>query len=191
MSFTRAYKNLKTQVETKLEKVKHLSELSEKKNIEFIKLFTNQIKELETSLKTLKSELKNLGIEVKQIEKTLKEGKDVLVIEDFSDLVKIPSKEINFKDLALLLVLEKPVVEIKEIIYQKIKSKYLPIESWSDEKIQEVFSNTKEFPKVKDIYLKLPKSYKPKSIPKKREEAIKKIIEFKRKNQAGFIIDKV
>jgi hypothetical protein len=191
MTFTQAYNDLKKQVEIKQEQVKNLNKLFEKKNIDFIKLFTNQIKELEISTKNLKLELKNLNIEAKQIEKTLKEGKDVLSVVDFSDIVSISDEKLTFKDLALLLVLEKPVVELKEIIYKKIRSKYLPIESWSDEKIQEVFSNIKDFPKVKDIYLKLPKSYKPKPIPKKREEAIKKIIEIKRKNQAGFIIDKV
>ena len=82
-------------------------------------------------------------------------------------------------------------MEWKGIISKKIQSKYLPIESWTDEKISQEFSNSSLYPTNKDIFSKLPKAYKLKSTPKKREEVIKKITEHVNKLRSGYIIDKV
>ncbi|HNF16968.1 MAG TPA: hypothetical protein PK453_25155 [Leptospiraceae bacterium] len=191
MEYTHSIKDLKKLILSQIQLAAELNQLSEKKDILFTKAVVSKIKEIELYIKKLKLELKNLNLESKQIEKVLKEGKDVLSIKDFADTVPIQTEKLTFKDLALLLILHKPVVEIKELVHSKIRSKYLPIESWSEEKIAEVFSDLKEFPSNKDIYYKLPKVYKPKSVPKKRQDVINKIIEVQRKTRAGYIADKI
>ena len=82
-------------------------------------------------------------------------------------------------------------MEWKGIISKKIQSKYLPIEFWTDEKISQEFSNSSLYPTNKDIFSKLPKAYKLKSTPNKREEVINKIIEHVNKLRSGYNIDKV
>jgi len=60
----------------------------------------------------------------------------------------------------------------------------LPIYSFNEK-------HYKKIPANKDIFSKLPKAYKLKSTPKKREEVIKKITEHVNKLRSGYIIDKV
>ena len=62
---------------------------------------------------------------------------------------------------------------------------------WTDEKISQEFSNSSLYPTNKDIFSKLPKAYKLKSTPKKREEVIKIIIEHVNKIRSSYIINKV
>jgi hypothetical protein len=151
---------------------------------------SNKIKEFESVIKKLKTEIKSINVEAKQIAKALNEGKGVIEPNDFSDLIP-NSSSMSLKDLSYTMALEMPVVEWKGIISRKIQSKYLPIESWTDEKISQEFSNSSLYPTNKDIFSKLPKAYKLKSTPKKREEVIKKIIEHVNKLRSGYIIDKV
>jgi hypothetical protein len=193
MEYSQAIKNLKTNIQKIKEGVEILDKNSSRKSISFIQEFTQNIKELESNAKKLKLDLKGIGIESKQIEKELKDAKGVLTHQDFSDLL---SKELiasnpTYKELALLLVLEKPVIELKGIIAKKIKSKYLPIESWSEENIFKEFADTSKYPTNKDIFFKLPKEYKPKSLPKKREDVIKKLVEVVNKTRSGYIMEKV
>ena len=190
MSFSHSIKNIQEIIDSKKNQITQINLIIQNKGTQFQKDFSAKIKEIETSIKLLKQELKNINIEAKQIAKVLNEGKDILVLNDFSDYLSISSIK-NFKDLSYNMALEKPVVDWKTIISKKIQSKYLPLELWTDEKIQEVLSDTLNFPTSKDIYSKLPKSYKPKNIPKKREDVIRNIINHVNKVRSGYIIDKV
>ncbi len=193
MEYSQAIKNLKTNILKIKEGLDILDKNSNRKSISFIQEITNNIKELESNAKKIKLDLKSIGIESKQIEKELKDAKGILSFQDFADL--LPKELINSnhsnKELALLLVLEKPVIELKGIIAKKIKSKYLPIESWEEERIFKEFADTNKYPANKDIFTKLPKEYKPKSLPKKREDVIKKLVEVVKKTRSGYIMEKV
>ena len=186
-------KNLKTNILKIKEGLDILDKSSNRKSTSFIQEITKSIKDFEFNTKKLKLDLKSIGIESKQIEKELKDAKGILTQQDFVDLLStelINSNPSN-KELALLLVLEKPVIELKGIIAKKIKSKYLPIESWEEERIFKEFADTDKYPANKDIFTKLPKEYKPKSLPKKREDVIKKLVEIVKNTRSGYIMEKV
>ena len=193
MEYSQAIKNLKTNILKIKEGLDILDKNSNRKSISFIQEITKSIKDLEFIAKKLKLDLKSIGIESKQIEKELKDAKGILTQQDFVDLLStelINSNPSN-KELALLLVLEKPVIELKGIIAKKIKNKYIPIESWSEENIFKEFTDTNKYPTSKDIFTKLPKEYKPKSLPKKREDIIKKLVEIVKNTRSGYIMEKV
>jgi hypothetical protein len=193
MEYSQAVKNLKTNVLKIKEGTNALDKNSNRKSISFIQEITNNIKELESNTKKIKLDLKSIGIESKQIEKELKDAKGILSYQDFSDLLskELINSNLSNKELSILLVLEKPVIELKGIIAKKIKSKYLPIESWNEDRIFKEFTDTSKYPASKDIFAKLPKEYKPKSLPKKREDVIKKLVEIVNKTRSGYIMEKV
>jgi hypothetical protein len=191
MNYSHSIKELSNIINQNKEINIELNKLIENKTNHFQKDFLEQIKKLESSLKKMKSEYKNIILESKQIEKSLNDGKGIIEPEDFNDYISSDSKKMNIKELAYKMALQKPVVEWKSIISKKIQSKFLPLESWTDQKIYEVLSNTIEFPSNKDIFSKLPKSYKPKSLPKKRDDVIKKIIDHVNQTRSGYIVDKI
>jgi hypothetical protein len=190
MAFTHSIKNITETINANKNKFYEMENIIQAKGNNFSIDITNKLKEFESIIKKLKAEIKSINVEVKQITKALNEGKGILDPNDFSDLIA-NSSSMSIKDLSLRMALEKPVVEWKGIISKKIQGKFLPIESWADEKIVEEFSNSSLYPTNKDIFSKLPKAYKPKTLPKKREDVIKKIIEHANKLRSGFIIDKV
>ncbi|MBK7056407.1 MAG: hypothetical protein IPH52_15440 [Leptospiraceae bacterium] len=129
MEYSQAIKNLKTNILKIKEGLDILDKSSNRKSTSFIQEITKSIKDFEFNTKKLKLDLKSIGIESKQIEKELKDAKGILTQQDFVDLLStelINSNPSN-KELALLLVLEKPVIELKGIIAKKIKSKYLQL----------------------------------------------------------------
>lgn len=193
MEFSQAFKNLKIDSLKIKEEADLLNRILHYKHKNILNEINKSIKNLESIAKKLKLESKKISIESKQIENELKEAKEQLNQHDFIDLLSrntINSQLAN-KELATLLVLEKPVIELKGIIAKKIKSKYLPIESWDEDKIVKEFLDLNKYPKNKDIFSKLPKEYKPKSISKKREDVIKKIISIVKKTKSGYIMEKV
>lgn len=193
MEFSQAIKNIKINIDSIIKILEYTNKLIINKPISFPSDISKSIKDIDSITKKTKAEIKNINIEAKQIEKELKDAKGVLSHEDFSDIIyggRLNS-DLSNKDLALLLILEKPVIELKGIIAKKIKEKYLPIESWDDSRIFEEFNNTHKYPINKDIFKNLPKEYKPKTLPKKREDVIKKLIEVVNKTRSGYIAEKI
>jgi hypothetical protein len=190
MGFTHSVQNIQETINANKNKFSEMELIIQTKGNSFSKDLTNKIKEFESIIKSLKGQIKSINVEAKQIAKALNEGKGVIEPNDFSDLIP-NSSSMSLKDLSYTMALEKPVVEWKGIISKKVQSKYLPIESWTDEKIIQEFSDSSLYPTNKDIFSKLPKAYKLKSTPKKREDVIKKIIEHVNKLRSGYIINKV
>ena len=156
-------------------------------NLESINIF---ITETEEHLKNLKNELKIFKSNLKVISTEIKNYSGILNGNDFQEFSSVNPSD-NLLDISVKLLSIYKLNEVRDLFYNKYLSKFLPINTWSPEQIKNEFNKLSIYPKISDIYTKIPLSYKPKKIPKDRDLAIENIISRVNSTKSKYISESI